>query len=189
MIVTTLTVCFLLSFLPLVIGTFSFRYSANIFSKSILTLSAISFLLGLAQFGLILGTSYRLFSPAHMKQAGTAIQYVSILGGTIMIIAGFFWVGYFRMLLKAKKDGSKSARPARQTPSPQPESVQVAPATPPAVAKTKKSPPRRRREVSAPERDWFTDELPVAPTYQLSAVVAPKKAVRIKKATRSTREE
>jgi len=188
MIVTTLIVCFLLSFLPLVIGTFSLRYSPNIFSKAILALSSMSFLLGLAQFGLILGTSYRLFSPAHMKQAGGAIQYVSIIGGTIMIVAGFLWVGYFRLLIKAKKAAAKPVRSVRQlveqTTSPRLEDIAE-----PAMAKTAKTAPRKRREKPEPEKDWFSDELPAAQGFKLAAVVAPKKAVRIRKAPKAGTEE
>lgn len=187
MIVTTLIVCFLLSFLPLVIGTFSFRYSANIFSRSILALSAISFLIGLAQFGLILGTSYRLFSPAHMKQAGAAIQYASIIGGTFMIIAGFLWVGYFRMLIKVKKAAAKPARPVRQ-PAAQPASPRLEDMAEPVAARVTKPAPRKRREKPESEKDWFSEEFPATPAYKLAAVVTPKKAVRIRKAGRPSKD-
>ncbi|MEI6338081.1 MAG: hypothetical protein WCQ57_05800 [Verrucomicrobiota bacterium] len=102
MIISTLIVCFLLAFLPLVISTFSFLYVANVFSKAIFALSAVNFLLGLAQFALILGLSYQLFSPSQMEQASQALQYVSIVGGAIMIVAGCLWVGYFRRLIKNK---------------------------------------------------------------------------------------
>ena len=102
MIISTLIVCCLLAFLPLVISTFSFLYMANVFSKAIFALSAVNFLLGLAQFALILGLSYQLFSPSQMEQASRALQYVSIAGGAIMIVAGCLWVGYFRRLIKSK---------------------------------------------------------------------------------------
>src|SRR6187549_1897579 len=117
MIITTLIVCFLLAFLPLVISAFSFRYTANIFSKSILVLSAVSFLLGLAQFGLILGLSYRLLDATQMKYAPLALQYVSIAGGVIMIVAGFFWVGYFRLLIKGRSPAKQAVRPAEIQPA------------------------------------------------------------------------
>ena len=62
----------------------------------------MSFLLGLAQTGLLVGLSYRLFESEQMKQANLALQYVSVAGGSLMIVAGCLWVGYFRLLMKSK---------------------------------------------------------------------------------------
>jgi len=164
MIIATLIVCFLLAFLPLVISGFSYRYAANVFSKSILGLSAASFLLGLAQFGLILGMSYKLFGAAEAEQAPLALQYVSIAGGAIMIIAGFFWVGYFRLLIKSKSPAKQAVRPAETFPHPT---------------------PRKRRVKPDPEQNLFPDELPETRLFQLAAVVSPKDAASQKPAART----
>ncbi len=161
MIITTVIVCFLLAFLPLVISTFSIRYAANIFSKSILALSVASFLLGLAQSGLILGLSYGLFPPSQMKQAPLALQYVSISGGAIMIVAGILWVGYFRTLMKGKSTAKQAVRPAESQPV-----METAP----------RSTARARRASAQPERDWFSDEVPDPRVFKLAAVV-PRKSV------------
>lgn len=173
MVITTLVLSFLLSFLPLVIGTLSFRYAKNPFSRGILGLSATSFLLGLAQFGLILGLSYRLFPADLANRASVWLQYVSIAGGVVMIFAGMLWVGYFRTLMKARAAVRKPlispALASVRTP------VTAAPA--PAV----KPPPKKRRESPqpVPASDWFSEELGGgAQTFKLAAVVEPKKRVR-----------
>jgi len=172
MIITTLIVCFLLAFLPLVISAFSYRYVANVFSKSILSLSAASFLLGLAQFGLILGLSYELFDAAQMEQAPLALQYISIAGGAIMIIAGFFWVGYFRLLIKSKSPAKQAVRPVETQPVPE---------TSPYPAS------RKRREKPEPDEDLFSGEAPQARLFQLAAVVSPKDASAQKPTARNGR--
>lgn len=167
MIITTLIVCFLLACFPLVIATLSFRYAANVFSRAVVTLSALSFLLGLAQFGLLLGLSYQLFSPTRMPQAQLAVQYVSIVGGMIMILAGLLWVGYFRKLIKAKPAARPSAHLGK-TPTVR-EAISPAPA-----------PSRKRKEIRQPKPDWFADEVPVAKVFQIAAVTAGKKSTRAK---------
>lgn len=183
MIITTLIVCFLLALMPLVIGAFSVRYSSNIFSKTILTLSALSFLLGLAQFTLILGMSCKLFSPAHMKQAPWAIQYVSIAGGAIMIIAGLAWIGYFQTLIKQKAAAKQPRRVEKFRPKLE-EAAPVRIAPPPAAvamaAPATPAPARRRRPQPEPVMDWFSDEVPGGRAVKLAAVVTPKKRPRAK---------
>lgn len=74
-------------------------------------------LVGLAQFGLILGSSYELFSPLQMERAPQALQYVSIIGGAIMIVAGCLWVGYFRLLMKSKPVAKEAVRPTEIQPT------------------------------------------------------------------------
>lgn len=187
MIITTLIVCFLLALMPLVISTFSLRYSPNIFSKTILALSALSFLFGLAQFGLILGMSYRFLSPEHMKQAPWALQWVSIAGGAIMIVAGLAWVGYFQMLLKQKAAVKQPRRVAKILAEPEVAApVRIAPppaAVPVAAAEpAPEVPVRARRRQPAPEpiMDWFSDEVPGERMVKLAAVVTPKKRPRAK---------
>lgn len=176
MIVTTLLLSFLLSFLPLVIGTLAFRYQPNLFSRGILTLSAVSFLIGLGQFGLLLVTSYKLIEPAQMKQAYLGLQYVSIAGGAVMILAGFMWVGYFRQLMQSRAAAPTKKRAEKAVPVTTP--AEAAPAT--AVTAEdepaeKPKAPRKRREKSAPTDDWFADQLPTAPVVKLAAVVTKKK--------------
>lgn len=169
MIITSLALSFLMSFLPLVIGTLCFRYRRNIFSRGILTLSAVGCLLGLAQFGLLLGTSYKLFEPVQLKQAYLWIQYVSIAGGCVMIIAGLLWVGYFRTLMR-----SQATAPAK-SPARRPASSPVLEETPLPVAETSASAPRKRREKPAASDDWFADEIPHTRTVRMAARVTRKK--------------
>ncbi len=161
MVVTTLIVCFLLALLPLVISTFSFRYAPNIFSRAILALSTVSFLIGLVQFGLLLGLSYRLFEPLQMEKASRALQYVSIVGGSIMIVAGALWVGYFRRLIRSQAPANQALRA---------EEVQ------PVAAAAPRSAVRKRREPPEPDRDWFSDEVPEARTFKLAVTAPPKPA-------------
>ncbi len=171
MIITTLALSFLLSFLPLVIGTFCYRYQPNLFSRGILALSAFGSLLGLAQFGLLLGTSYRLFELAQMKQAYLGLQYVSIAGGIVMIIAGLLWVGYFRTLMKMKAPVKKAARTTASVPA-----AELAPLAEEVSADEKpKAAPRKRREKPAPADDWFADEMPQMRTVKMAAKVTQKK--------------
>jgi len=172
MIIATLIVCFLLAFLPLVISAFALRYAANVFSRSIFGLSAVSFLIGLAQTGLLVGLSYRLFESEQMKQVNLALQYVSIAGGSIMIIAGALWVGYFRLLMKDKpttvsKVARVKNRPAPLEPIADQPAQEMAPAPQPAA--------RRRREKPEPEHDWFSDEVPGARAFK-PAATPPKSA-------------
>lgn len=173
MVIATLIVCFLLAFLPLVISACALRYAANVFSRAILGLSAVSFLLGLAQTGLLLGLSYRLFESAQMKQANLALQYVSVAGGALMIVAGCLWVGYFRLLMKSKPAPARTApRVARRPASLDPMRVQPvmekAPDPLPAI--------RPRREKAEPERDWFSDEVPGTRAFKPAPATPPKSA-------------
>jgi hypothetical protein len=180
MIIITLALSFLLSFLPLVIGTLCFRYQPNLFSRGILTLSAASFLLGLGQFALLLGTSYKLFEPAQMRQAYLGIQYVSIAGGIVMIIAGFLWVGYFRTLMTLRAPAKKTVKATSKTAPLAEPSRATANATsvlreeePAPAAKA----PRKRREKPASD-DWFADEIPHTRTVRMAAKVTRKKAAK-----------
>lgn len=168
MIITTLALSFLLSFLPLVIGTLCLRYRPNLFSRGIFTLSALGCLLGLAQFGLLLSTSYKLLEPAQMKQAYLWIQYVSIAGGLVMIAAGFLWVGYFRILMR----GDVPARvpsPSRRT-----DALSNGEETPAAAVKARQAIRKRREKPAAPD-DWFADEIPLTRSVRMAAKVSRKK--------------
>lgn len=172
MIITTLALSFLLSLLPLVIGTLCYRYRPNLFSRGILTLSALGSLLGLGQFSLLLGTSYKLFEPAQMKQAYLGLQYVSIAGGTVMILAGLLWVGYFRTLMKMPAPVKKASR----TTAPAAKTAPLAEEALPVEAPAKKArTPRPRREKPAPAEDWFADELPATRTVKMAAKISRQK--------------
>lgn len=163
MIITTLVLSLLLSFLPLVIATFCLRYAANIFSRGILGLSAVSFVLGLVQFSLLLGLSYRLFPSAQYARAAFAFQCVTIAGGSLMIVAGVLWVAYFRKLIREKADA-----PSAVAAMPEEAEAEIAPEILPV--------PRRRRPAATPE--WFADDLAATPAVRLAAEVAAGKRPR-----------
>ncbi|MFZ4683172.1 MAG: hypothetical protein ACOYMS_11760 [Terrimicrobiaceae bacterium] len=181
MIIATLIVCFLLAFLPLVISAFALRYAANVFSRSIFGLSAVSFLIGLAQTGLLVGLSYRLFESEQMKQANLALQYVSIVGGSIMIVAGALWVGYFRVLMKSRPmKGPEPVRAERQPPVVEPAASEPVVVQPAAEETSAPQPAAgRRRKKPEPERDWFSDEVPGARAFKAAAT--PPKSVPVRR--------
>lgn len=172
MIITTLVLSLLLSFLPLVIATFCLRYAANVFSRGILGLSAVSFLLGLAQFSLLLGLSYRLFSPGQHAQAAFAFQCVTIAGGSLMIVAGLLWIAYFRTLIKEKAAATQDALTPLEAEIAEKPMPETASATAPEILPA----PRKRRPRPAP--DWFADDLAAAPVLRLAAEVSAGKRPR-----------